>query len=246
MPLQAWKDGVTTINQDNMNALLLPQSWRYGFEGAQFDSKTGAGIYELDNASNDLVVRVTLTSSRFDRIEVELDKHGDGADIIIELRDATFNPDGSSDGLLLASYVVPKEWLPAAKAYFALPVVATGLTLGNVWVIIKGAGDVDNHFHVISETSHDAAHPCYTRVRGGSGAWTAEYAAHFRAYAGTTGKVRHIVYPGAGYCIRTLNAKGNPTNLKYYILAGNGEAVIKESFDMSYDASGTVLLGGGE
>ena len=200
MPINAFKNDVTPYAENIMNTLLSLQDFSLIYEGAEVDSATGAGVTENLVADYSFAIRVTATGvTELSRIELEVSADGAGQDLTIEVRDDDFNPDGSAEGTLLKSVVVPKEFLPADAAYWSIPLDLTGLTLGqNVWVVVNKVGDITDHFHLVGEAAQDAAHPVYRRA-GTSGAWTANNALHFKVFSGESGELVHGIYGENGY-----------------------------------------------
>lgn len=194
LPLNAFKANVSVIDEATMNALLALQDFVLIYEGVQKDAKTGTGVAEFDSSSYYHAIRFKATQTTVARVEFELVKHGNGADLILEVRDSTFNPNGASDGVLLKTMVLPKEFIPTSRAYFSIPLDLSGLILNNYyWFLIRKAGDINNHFHLHGETSQDVAYPCYYRS-GTSGAWTIENSIHFKTFDGDSGNIKHGIY----------------------------------------------------
>ena len=200
MPINAFKNDVTPYAENIMNTLLSLQDFSLIYEGAEVDSATGVGVTENPVADYSYAIRVTATGvTELSRIELEVSADGAGQDLTVEVRGSDFNPDGSAEGTLLKSVVVPKEFLPADAAYWSIPLDLTGLTLGqNVWVIVNKVGDITDHFQLVGEASQDAAHPVYRRA-GTSGAWTANNALHFKVFSGESGELVHGIYGENGY-----------------------------------------------
>lgn len=199
MALNAFKNGVTMLDEVQLNSLISLQNFVLIYTGSQVDAKTGTGTAEFDCASNDHAIRFTAVDiTEISRVEFELIKHGEGADLVVEVRDG-FNPDGTADGTLVSKRVLPKEFIPATRSYWSIPLDATGLTAGNTyWLIVRGAGDATNHFHLHGETAQDADYPAYYRAVGGSGAWTAENAIHFKVFAKESGDLLHGIWGNNG------------------------------------------------
>jgi hypothetical protein len=192
--LFAAESGRTVIDENLANAAMMMQEFSHIYEGTAFGGKTGAGIAEFDCAGYDHAVRFKADSAaEIARVAFDLIKHGQGADLLVELREG-FNPDGSMLGSLLRYMVLPKEFIPTSKGYFSIPIDISDLVSGAYyWLIIKKAGDADNHFHLHGETIQDSLYPTYKRA-GNSGAWTAENAIHFGVYNGETGNLLHGIY----------------------------------------------------
>lgn len=192
--LFAAESGQTVIDENLANSWMVMQEFSHVYEGTAFDGKNGAGIAEYDCAGYDHAVRFKADAdASIARVVFEIIKHGQGADLILEVRDG-FSPDGSTLGSLLRYMVLPKEFIPTSKGYFSIPVDISDLVSGAYyWLIVKKGGDADHHFHLHGETVQDSLYPTYQRA-GESGAWTAENAIHFNVYNGETGNLLHGIY----------------------------------------------------
>ncbi|MZP28682.1 hypothetical protein GTO91_02975 [Heliobacterium undosum] len=197
-----------------MNSLLTLQPFSLIYDGVQKDGKTGSGIAEFDCASYDHAIRFTAANTtEVARVELELARHGSGADVIIEIRSG-LAANGNSDGTTLKRSILPKEFLPEARGYFSIPVDLTGLTAGAIyWLVILRGGNAVDHFHLHGETGLDAAYPSYRRLN--PGAWEEESAVHFKMFAGESGELKHGVY-GTGYT--TLEYAGEMVSRVYRYL----------------------------
>jgi hypothetical protein len=219
--LHAFKDGLTILNQDNLNTLLSLQPFQLIYEGVQRDAKTGGGVVENSIAEYSYCARFTLTgSTEIGRVELEVDRDGAGADLVVQIRSG-MNPAAGVDGVLLKQVVVPKEFIPDPKAYWSIPINLTGLTSGGTyWIIVLKAGDAVNHLDWVGEAAQDASYPAYYRA-GDSGAWTANNALHFRVLSGESGELVHSIYAGTGYT--TVEYSGEIISKVYrYLPPGDG------------------------
>jgi len=199
LALNAFKDGLTILNQDNLNSLLALQDFVLLYTGTQRNAKTGSGVVENNLANYSFCTRFTLTgSTEIGRVELEVDRDGEGADLVLEIRSG-MNPAAGNDGTLLKQVVVPKEFIPATKTYWSIPVGLTGLTSGGqYWLVVKRGGDATHHLDWVGETAQDASYPAYQRA-GDSGAWTVRNALHFKVFSGESGELKHSIYAGTGY-----------------------------------------------
>jgi hypothetical protein len=197
--LYAFKDGVTVINQDNMNQLLSLQNFALIYEGTERDGKTGSGVAENNIADYSYCARFTLTGSTdIGRIELEIDRDGTGADLVVQIRSG-MDPAAGDDGTLLKQVIVPKEFIPDPAAYWSVPIGLSGLASGGqYWLVVQRNGDATNKVDWIGETAQDANYPAYYRA-GDTGAWTANNALHFRVLSGDSGELVHSIYAGTGY-----------------------------------------------
>lgn len=234
MTLYAFKDGVTVLNEDNLNQMLSLQPFQLVYEGTQRDAKTGSGVVENNLANYSFCTRFTLTgSTEIGRVELEVDRDGEGADLVLEIRSG-MNPAAGNDGTLLKQVVVPKEFIPTTKAYWSIPVGLTELTSGGqYWLVVKRGGDATHHLDWVGETSQDASYPAYQRA-GTSGAWTVRNALHFKVFSGASGLVRHIIE--GGNAMTTIDySSGLPSKLYSYIPPSDGPAGgVRDVLTVSY------------
>jgi hypothetical protein len=242
LALNAFKDGLTILNQDNLNSLLALQDFVLLYTGTQRDAKTGSGVVENNLANYSFCTRFTLTgSTEIGRVELEVDRDGDGADLVLEIRSG-MNPAAGNDGTLLKQVVVPKEFIPTTKTYWSIPVGLTGLTSGGqYWLVVKRGGDATHHLDWVGETAQDTSYPAYYRA-GDSGAWTANNALHFRVYSGASGDLRHSIYAGTGYT--TVEYSGEIVSKVYRYLppADGPTGGIRDV--ITYTWTGEYLTGG--
>lgn len=197
--VRAWKDGVDIINADKMNQTLALQPFALIYEGNVVDSKVGSGVTENNLANNSYCARFTLTIvTELTRIELHLDRDGDGADVTIQIRSG-MDPATGVEGTTELEVVVPKEFIPATAAYWSVAINLSSLTSGGLYhIVVPRAGDATNKVDWIGEASQDASYPAYCRV-GNSGAWTPNNALHFKVYAGDDGDLIHGIYDASGY-----------------------------------------------
>lgn len=210
MALHAWKDGETTINEANMNAFLALQNFKLIYQGTQRSGKTGSGVTENNLANYSYCTRFTLTgSTEISRVELEVDRDGNGADLIVQIRQGMV-PGSGNDGTLLKEVCVPKEFVPDPKGWWSVPVGLTGLTSGGqYWLVVLQGGDSVNHNDWVGETSTDSSYPAYRRA-GSNGNWTANNALHFRVHSGVVGGDRpiHALIPGGTIVWMVHDAQG--------------------------------------
>jgi hypothetical protein len=240
--LHAFKDGLTILNQDNLNTLLSLQPFQLIYEGVQRDAKTGGGVVENSIAEYSYCTRFTLSgSTEISRVELELDKDGTGADLIVQIRQG-MNPASGVDGTLLKQVVVPKEFIPDLKTYWSVPIGLSGLTSGGqYWIVVVRNGDATNKLDWIGETTQDASYPAYQRA-GDSGAWTVRNALHFKVMSGESGELVHSIYAGTGYT--TVEYSGEIISKVYRYLppVDSSEGGIRDIIIFSY--SERKIVGG--
>lgn len=242
MAISAWKDGETIINEDNMNALISLQNFRLIYEGSKRAEKAGSGINENNLANYSYCARFTLTgSTEISRIELELDRDGNGADLIIQIRSGMI-PASGVEGTVLKEVVVPKEFIPDPKGWWSVPIGLTGLTSGGqYWIVILRGGDATNHIDWIGENATDSSYPAYRRA-GTSGNWTANNALHLRVFSGDSGELFHSIYSGTGHT--TVLYSGELINKIYRYLppATTHEGGVRDILNLSW--VGEYLKGG--
>ena len=242
MALNAFKDGLTILNQDNLNTLLSLQPFQLIYEGVQRDAKTGGGVVENNIANFSYCTRFTLTgSTEIGRVELEIDRDGSGADLVLQIR-SSMNPAAGNDGTLLKQVVVPKEFIPATKTYWSIPVGLTGLTSGGqYWLVVKRGGDATHHLDWVGETAQDASYPAYYRA-GDSGAWTANNALHFKVFSGESGELVHSIYAGTGYTTVVYSGEIISKVYRYLPPADGPDGGIRDVIVFTW--SGEYLKGG--
>ena len=197
--IHAFKNVVTPYAENVMNPLISLQPFKLLYEGFIIDSKTGSGTTENNLSLYSYAIRFTTTgTTTMARAELTVEKNGEGQDLGLEVRDSTFNPDGSADGELIKRIVIPKEFLPETAATVYIPLNLTDLDSDtNYWLVAQRAGDIVDYNVLIGEASVDASHPVYYRE---SGAWTSGNAIRFVMYDGLSGEVIHsIIGTNAAY-----------------------------------------------
>ena len=242
MPLYAFKDGKTILNQDNLNALLSLQPFQLIYEGTQRAGKTGSGVVENSIAEYSYCTCFTLSgSTEISRVELELDRDGAGADLIVQIRQG-MNPAAGIDGTLLKQVVVPKEFIPETKTYWSVPIGLSGLTSGGqYWLVVLRNGDATKKVDWMGETMQDASYPTYQRA-GDSGAWTVRNALHFKVMSGESGELVHSIYAGTGYT--TVEYSGEIISKVYRYLppADSADGGIRDVLTLNW--SGEYIKGG--
>lgn len=244
MPINAFKNGVTEINENNMNALIVSQDFSFIFEGAKRDEKAGAGTTENSLASYNYCARFTLTgATTLGRVELELDKDGAGQDVTMQIRSGMV-PGSGTDGTLLKEVVWPKEFIGSTAGIISIPINLTGLTAGaKYWIVLKKAGDASNKIDWVGEASQDGSYPAYRRS-GTTGNWTAVNALRFKVYSNEAGiTVKHSIYGTNEIASYTYDANGLITSATRYIPPADGSAGgVREIYTVTM--SGDYITGG--
>ena len=218
MSLKAFKNGVTVFDESTMNRMIRVPAEVVLYEGTQRDAKTGAGVTENSLADYNYAIRFTATgTTEIARVELELDRDGLGADLVLEIRSGLL-ADGSNDGTLLQTIKVPKEHIPDPAVYRSIPINVRGLTAGTqYWIVVKRAGDATNKVDLVGEASADGSYPVYRRA-GDSGAWTTgRPAIHFRVFSGRTGEMVHTLYAGGGHETYDWSVSGVFLRIRYWL-----------------------------
>lgn len=240
--MHAFKDGVTVLNEDNLNQMLSLQPFQLVYEGTQRDAKTGSGVTENNTANYNYCARFQLWESMtIGRVELHLDKDGAGADLVVQIRSG-MEPFSGVDGTLIKEVVVPKEFIPTSAAYCSIPIGLSGLTPDGVYFLtVTRAGDSTNNISWVGEAAQDGSYPAYRRSRD-SGVWTANNALHFRVYSGELGELVHSIYAGTGYT--TVEYSGETVSKVYrYLPPADGPAGGIRDI-ITYTWSGEYLMGG--
>jgi hypothetical protein len=234
MTLYAFKNGVTPFEESRMNPLLALQPFFIAYEGAQRAAKTGSGVLENSIASYSYCTRFTLTgATEIGRVELEIDKDGNGADLIVQIRSG-MTPASGADGTLLKETIIPKEWIALSPEYISVPIGLTGLTSGGqYWLVVVRNGDSTNKLDWVGETTQDASYPAYQRAAD-AGAWSVRNALHFKVFSGVSGLPVHIVEGGT--VITTVKyTSGLPSALYTYIPPEDGpDGGVRDILTISY------------
>lgn len=247
MALYAFKNGVTTLSEDNLNMHLIPPPFDLIYEGSCRDSKTGAGVTENSIADYSYCAKFTLTGATdIGRVELELDADGAGEDVTVQIRSGMV-PGSGTDGTTLATVVVPAEFIPTSKAYWSVPINLTGLTSGGeYWLVVTKAGDSTDKVDWIGEASADGSYPAFYRS-GDSGNWTSTNALHFKVYSNdpAVGQdlVIHTIEDTTAYYTHTYDVNDYPAAIYSYIPPSDGAAGgVREI--LTFTVTGGYLMGG--
>ncbi len=235
---KAFEDGVTILDAANLNSILQMQDGALICSGGTLiDSKTGAGVTENSLADNNYAIRITATGqTEIGYINLKVDADGTGQDLMVSLVDSTFATDGSNNGVVKATRLVPKEFIATSAGMVLIPFALDGLTSGaNYWLIVSKSGDATNKLDLVGEASQDAAHPVYRRA-GTSGAWTISNAIHFEVYSWSIDGDVLAAVDGGQWDWLEYNA-GDLVKIKSYTPGTTG-AGLREIMDLT-NASGT-------
>lgn len=242
MTLTAFRGNVSVVDQATMNSLLKLDNFIAIYDGTGRDSFTGSGVYEFNGASYNHAIYFTANDDELGRVELELVKYGEGADVVIEVRSG-LNIDGSTDGTLLKSVTLPKEFLPGTYSYVSIPIGIGGLSpSGKYWIVIKQNGDSTNHFRLVGEASQNASYPCYQRA-GTSGGWTQCNSIHFKTYSGQgTNRIKHIKFT-SGYITIFHTNTGLLNEVWTYLEDVEGTPTIADKMQLSRYDNETIKEG---
>jgi hypothetical protein len=220
--LNAFKNGLTILDENNLNQLLAGvQPFQVIYQGVEQVACTGSGVTENSIAEYSYCARFTLPGTEISRVELEIDRDGLGADLVVQLR-SSMNPTAGMDGTLLKQAIVPKEFIPDPKAWWSIPIGLSGLTSDTwYWIVLAKAGDSVNKIDWMGEASPDDTYPAYRRV-GGDGNWTPTNALHFRVFSGASGTPRHTIEGQNAVTSITYNAEGMPEKIYQYIPPADG------------------------
>lgn len=234
MALNAAKAG-QGITAAGWNELLAMQDFQLIYEGTLIDSVTGSGTTENSIADYSYLAMFTLTGvTTLGRVELELDKDGSGADVVVSISDDTILNQ-------LIEVVIPKEFIPSPKGYISIPIGLTGLTSGGTYYIgVLMAGDATNKVDWVGEAAPSAGHTCY-KVDDGL---VEINALHFRVYSGNSGELVHGIY-GTNMIETYIYTGEDLTTIWRYCPPSDGAAggirdIITITFDGDYLTDGTV------
>lgn len=240
MSLYAFKAG-DNITEPLINSIFTAQSSTLIFDGDQAAAKTGSGAVENNLSLASYAVRFVLAGqTSIGRIELDLKKYGDGADVTIEIRDASFNPNGSSEGVLLKSVTFPAKIV--GSGYMSLPIDLSGLTSGaQYWLVMKKAGDSINHIRWVGETTQDGSYPAYSRS-GATGGWSVGNALHIKVFAKTPGTylLKHGIYGENAKTWIEYNTNGLISYIWRWLPATDKTWKIVEKLTPIYDINGVA------
>lgn len=234
MVLYAFENGKTILDEGGMNSLLSLQEFQLIYEGTVVDSVIGSGVVENSLASYFYKISFTLTgATEISRIEMELDKDGEGADLVVQIRDNSEN--------VLKEVVIPKEFIPAAKAYCSVPIGLTGLTAGaTYWIMVLKSGDSTNKIDWVGETVAVSGHTCFRSSSGDT--WNSATAVHFKVFSGESGELVHSMYSGGGYTIVQYSGEVVSKVYRYLPPADGPDGGIRDV--ITYQWVGEYLKGG--
>lgn len=235
MPLFAAKAGKTVIDENLINSLLALQEFYLIYDGTQVDAVTGAGIteYEVDDYSFAIRFRLNNTTE-IGRVEFDLRRVGNGADFVVAVYQ-DFDPSGQ-EGKLLIERLMPREFLPDTRAWVSVPIGLDGLLPdAYYWLVVRQAGDQNNHVRLYGENYQDAVHPVYRRA-GTNGPWTPENAIHFRVFSGVAGNLRHSVYGLNG--LTWLEYEGGTlARVRRYLPTADNSSGIRDTITLVFDGN---------
>jgi hypothetical protein len=250
LALNAFKAGYTVLDEATMNSIIAGQPSSLIFDGTFIDSNNGSenngtGVFEHYLSTSNYCQRFGIGSqTTIGRIELEVKKIGVGTDLTVEIRDNTFNINGSNDGVLLKTVIFPAKLF--TTGYISLPIDLSSLpSSAYYWIRLNKAGDITNHLRWIGEGSSDANHPTYFRA-GTSGVWNACYAAHFRTYANTPGNyiLKHGIYGTNGKTWIIYDETGLMSYIWRWLPSADGTWKIAEKLTPTYDINNVAVKWG--
>lgn len=246
MALYAYKNGVTIVNEDNWNQPLVSQPFKLIYAGSQRDAKAGAGVTENSIATYNYAARFTLIGATdIGRVEMELDRDGDGADLTVQIRSGLTS---GNDGTLIKEVVLPKEFISLTAGWVSIPFNLTGLTAGAYyWIVVIRAGDAANKIDWVGESSTDSSYPVYRRS-GSTGTWTTgRPAMHFKVFSNDPAEdqddVIHRITSDTAYATYEYDGDGLIEKIYRYIPPEDGPAGGIRSI-LTMQMSGEYIMGG--
>jgi hypothetical protein len=171
MPLYGIKAGVTVLDEGTLNAFISPHASSFIYDGSRFDFAGSPVTTEYPLSDRSVAIRFTTDATgSIGRLWIDLRKYGSGADLTIEIRDNSYNQNGSNDGVLIKTIKWPKQLIYNGGQN--IPIDLTGLSANTFyWLVFKQAGDATNHIRLTGVTWQDANHPCYYR-NSSVGTWS--------------------------------------------------------------------------
>ena len=246
--MYAFVDDLTLLDESHMNELLTLQPYTFIYEGEIRKSYEAANTAAYSLAEYGYAAKIVgwdvndmlaWAYAGRGRIELQLDKDKEGADLVIQFRDALFNPNGSSDGNLLKEVIIPKEFLPATASWVSIPVDIALLNI-DCWIVCLKAGDSWNDIKLYGDTSPNPSQPCYYRA-GDSGPWVETNPLNYRIITANTGRLKHEVFSENG--LATFEYEADLLSKIYTFLPSNEDTLkgVREIRTLHYD--GNILLG---
>lgn len=233
MPTSAWAPAVAgnAALASQYNALLGNHAAQLSFEGTTMASNTTAEAATFASNTTWCAQPFVLSGTEVRRVRLRQRITGSGADVTVTLR-----PDnaGSPSTTILATLIVPREFLSTSARWIDLPLVATGLTNGaTYWIVVSNGGDSTDR---VLTSSSGAASP-FAKTSTDGTTWSA-----------TATQLMFAVASGSAGQLTGLNedAGARWTELEYDA-SGNLSAVreITGSFrntrTLSYDAGGALV-----
>lgn len=227
MSINAFKDGLTPFSAATMNPLLNLQPFAVIYEGTLMHSPGGSGVLETSIASYTIGINFTPTFNNLSRIELHLDKDGEGSDLEVQIRQGS-TADGST---LLKKIVVPKEFIPVTAAYVSIPVDLIVTPNAMHWIFIPQVGDTANKIDIVGEITAISG---YQSWRKAGGTWELINPLHYRIYSGSSGLPVHVI-EGVNSITTIEYSSGLPSKLYQYIPPSDGPAGgIRDVLTLSY------------
>lgn len=242
--MNAFRDDLTLLDESNMNEFLTLQPYAFVYEGEMRKSYEGTGAASCNLAEYNYATKIigwnvndmlAWAYAGRGRIELLLNRDSEGADLIVQIRDALFNPNGGSDGNLLKEIIIPKEFISVSTSWISIPVDIALLNMDS-WILCKKAGDSRNKIKWSGDAAPNPSQPCYYRA-GDSGAWTETDPLSYRVITGITGLLKHEIYAQNGYGTFEYNS-GLLAKIYSYLPPSDGAAGgIREVRTLNYDGS---------
>lgn len=245
--LYSFTGDISVIDESTMNELLTQQSFNLAVRGAAVITSGGAGASEYTLSDYYYAMQFTLTATTtIGRIELEVDSDGNGADLVVELRDSAFSTTGSSDGVLLISRTVPHEFIDTTASTISIP-ICLELTAGTYWIIANKGGDAVNDVELIGEASANGSYPVARRA-GTSGAWTTgQNQIHFTIYNNDSvagdAQLVHEIYSDTALTNNFYDVDGYLSSQQRYIKAVDNSTGIRETMTYTLDSDGYIIGG---
>lgn len=167
------------------------------YDGTSLVANTAAATGNQTNNALWLSQSFVLPSgnTETDRVELNLQNNGTGADTVISLRADSSGSPATTD---IVAITLPLEFLTTTARTVSVPLYATGLTASaTYWIVVSGAGGAANN--VRWNTNGGAPSPgggAFKTSTTGAGSWSAVASTGgiMQVYAGTAGGVRNTIY----------------------------------------------------
>ena len=218
MAINAFKDGVTPLNESTMNPLLTLQPFKIIYEGSWIDGKGASGVTENSLAAYYYAAKFTANgTNNISRVRLNLDKDGSGEDLTLKLcPDTSGSPNRAAP---LKTVIIPKEFFTSSAGWPSIPLDVDVTAGANYWIVVEKAGDSTNKLDWLGEATSDGS----AKKSSDGTTWSACNTLKFSVYARASGLPVHII--DGGTALTSIEySSGLPNKIAQYIPPSDGAA----------------------